>query len=288
MSDFDTMQKNSAIDPTIEAKVDDLSKPGNEGELNKALNDEFKQIEDPAQNDPQPVDDDPKDPASDPDPKDPDPAADPEGDNDPDPKDPKDPAIDPKQAKADKIKKILADKNAATDAAAQAELDKAADAKKIADLEAENASLRTGDKGEGDDPSDPSTDKNKGKSIDQIVKEKVDDALGKADKANAAEKSNVAEVDALKADDFPHAVEHKDTITQAMSRFNMNAEQAYAYLKGQDVIPADSAPASNANKLNTGDQPKNNLVKDVKPTEMSTKEQEAYLQKEQAAGRLAL
>jgi len=172
----------------------------------------------------------------------------------------------------------------------QAELDNQALSKQIADLNAKIDKLASGNKGDGDDLSkdqDPSAD-NKPLTraeLDKYFAERE----AKANEAAVAEKSNVIEVEALDKGKFPHALEHKDTIAKAMDRFKMSADQAYAYLKGQEIIPTDNASSnSNANKLNTGDQPKNNLIRDRKPEDMTTAEQEAYLRKEQAAGRITL
>jgi len=275
MTDLNNLANaNAELDKT----VDDLSKEGNEDALNKALNDDLEQSGDPAQKDPSPTNkEDPKPKEGDGD----------DGDKGDDPSKNEDPKDDDKKAeKADKIKNLLSDRNEARKAAADAEIENNANAKRIADLEAENARLKSGDQGDGDDPS---TDKNK--SIDEIVKEKVEKALSAKEQASAAEKSDIAEVEALKKNSAtPNSEEYEVEIKAAMQKHpTISAYAAYRMLQGEGIIPLDNASSnSNANKLNTGDRPKNNLIQDKKVEDMTDAEQEAHLREEQASGRLKL
>jgi len=278
MTDLNNLANANAVNPELDAKVDDLSKPGNEEALNKALTDEMSQNEDPAQNDLAPKTDvDPADTKN----------ADDKSD---DPLKDQDPDKDPKEQKVERSKKLLHDRNEAREAAAKAELDSQAKEKKISDLEAENARLRSDDKGDGDD--DPSADKNDGDNdLQKRIDEGVKKALGDRDNASAAEKSDVAEVEALrKNNDTPDSEKYETEINDVMKKHpTVSAYAAYRMLQGEGVIPTDTAsPGSNANKLNTGDQPKNNLIKEKNPKDMTTAEQEAHLRGEQAAGRLTL
>lgn len=261
MTDLNNLANDNAVDPVLEKQVDDLSKPENETELNKVLTDELSQSGDPAQNDPQPQDDDPL-------------------------KDQTDPSNDDKPVeKADKIKNLLADRNEAREAAAKAELDAQTKEKMIADLKAENERLKSGDKGDEDNSS---TDKNK--SVDQLVKEAVEKALSQRQQSEAAEKSDIAEVEALKENKLtPNSEEFRQEILDGMKKHpTASAYFIYKGLQGEGIIPSDNASVnSNADRLNTGDQPKNNLIKDVNPNDMTTAQQEEYLRKEQAAGRSA-
>jgi len=262
MTDLNNLANANAVDPVLEKQVDDLSKPENETELNKVLTDELSQSGDPAQNDPKPQDDDPL-------------------------KDQTDPSNDDKPVeKADKIKNLLADRNEAREAAAKAELDAQTKEKMIADLKAENERLKSGDKGDEDNSS---TDKNK--SVDQLVKEAVEKALSQRQQSEAAEKSDIAEVEALKENkSTPNAAEYEKDIRELMIKHpTISAYAAYRMLQGEGVIPKDDASiSSNSDKLNTGDQPKHNLVKGVDPSNMTLEEQEAHLKVEASSGRLVL
>jgi len=274
---------NAAGQADLEAKVDDLSKPGNEEALNKALNDDFSQTEDPAQEDPKE-----EKPEADPEPEGDNPdEEDGEGDGDDPSQDNKDTNKDDKQpSKKDKVKSLLADRNEAREARAEAELENAAKDKKITDLEAENARLKSGDEGDGDE--DPSADK---QSLDDLIKKGVEKALGDRDNATAAEKSDIAEVEALRTNkNTPDSKSYEADIKDAMtSHPTLSAYAAYRMLQGEGIIPTDTASVnSNADKLNTGSQPKNNLIKDKNPDDMSTTELEAHIKKEQAAGRIKI
>ncbi len=273
-----TEQIGSGLNPDVEAKVDALSEAGNEEALNEALNAEISQNSDPAQDDHQITETSKADVED---------TQTPDNNDSVDSEKNQDDQQDVKQKTANRYKKLLADRTEARNEAADAKLDAQANEKRIADLEAENKRLKSGDQGDEDNSS---TDTNKNKSIEDLVKKQVEDVLGQRDKTTAAEKSNIAEVEALESNpNTPNAKDHQDLITQAMDRFDMNAEQAYTYLKGAGEIQADDASASsNAAKLNTGSQPKHNLVRDVKPKDMSTGDMEAHLKKEQAAGRLSL
>jgi hypothetical protein len=233
--------------------VDDLSKPENEAALNKALTDELKTQEG----------DTPADKTPEASPK-------PEGNKE------KTLSDDNKQPeKADKIKNLLSSRNEARDAAAKAELDAQAKEQRIKDLEAENERLKSGNKGEGDDNQPSADDKPLTKAeVEKLLAERESSEIKKA----AAEKADVAEVDALKENkSTPNSEEYRDDILEIMKKHpTLSAYAAYKMLQGDGIIPFDDASASsNASKLNTGDKTKANLLKDKKPEDMSDAELEA-------------
>lgn len=246
--------------------VDDLSKAGNEAELNKALTDELGSQEgvEPANKTPE--------------------TQEPEGNN---PEgEGRSQSEDDKTVhqKADSIKDLLANRNEARDAAAKAELDAQTKEQRIIELEAENERLKLSNKGEGD-LYDPSTDD---KPLTRAEVEKLlTEKLSSKEKQAAAEKSDIAEVDALKDNkNTPNAAEHKEEILAVMETFpNMKADAAYMLLRGAGKIPYDDASAnSNAGKLNTGDRAKANLTRDVKPEDMSDEQLEKAAREEAAKG----
>jgi len=249
---------NAALNQT----VDDLSKPENEAELNKALTNELntQEGETPADKTP---DNSPK----------------PEGEKE------KTPSDDDKQPeKVDKIKNLLSSRNEARDAAAQAELDAQAKEQRIKDLEAENERLKSGNKGEGDDNQPSADDKPLTKAeVEKLIAERESSETKKA----AAEKADVAEVDALKDNkNTPNAEEYREDILSVMKKHpTLTAYAAYKMLQGDGIIPFDDASASsNASKLNTGDKTKANLLKDKKPEDMSDAELEKAAREVAAEG----
>lgn len=261
----DLANANAESQVALDAKVDDLSKPGNEAALDKALTDEIS-----GQEGAKPAD------------KTPDNSPKPEGDKG------KSPSGDDKvPEKADKIKTLLSDRNEARNAAAQAELDATAKEQRIKDLEAENERLKSGNKGEGDDKNAPSTDDK------PLTKAEVEKLLAEREssetKKAAAEKANAAEVDALKDNkNTPNAEDYRDDILSVMQKHpTLTAYAAYKMLQGDGIIPFDDASAgSNASKLNTGDNTKANLMRDKKPEDMSDAELEKAAREEAAKGNI--
>jgi len=276
----------------LETTVDDLSKPGNEEALNSALNEGFgvnpNPIEEPQNEDPANKDLTPpekKDPPTDP-PADP-PAGDPPTDPPTDP--PEDPGNkDPQPSKADKVADLLKGRNEAADAAADKDNELTVANKKIEDLETEVDKLKTGDNGEGKDPS--ADDEITPKNIGELIKKGVNEALADRDGNVAAEKSNIAEVDALSTQKgFEGLKGVRDDVLTAMTKLpNTSARMIYRAMQGEGLVEGEGEPGSNSEQLNTGVKPKNNLVRDKKPGDMTPEEEEKYLRGEVEAGRIQL
>jgi len=250
----------------LEQTVDELSKPENEAELNNALTKELGEQEGD-----KPAEKTPETPKES------------EGEKPKDTKGESPSDADKAPEKADKIKNLLSDRNEARDAAAKAEIDAQAKEQRIKELEAENERLKASDKGEGDEP--PADDK-------PLTKAEVEKLLAERDssetKKAAAEKTNIAEVDALKENkNTPNSEDYRQDILTVMEKHpTLTAYAAYKMLQGDGIIPFDDASASsNASKLNAGDRPKANLTRDNKPPEeMSDAELDKAVREEASKG----
>jgi len=258
MADLNNLANSNA---ELDKAVDDLSEAGNEAALDKALSAGLNEQEGDKPAEKTPEDAKPE-------------GEKPEGDAKP-------PVDDKVQTKADRIKDLLSDRNEARDAAVSAETQAQVKEQRIKDLEAENELLKSGDKGEGEDPS---ADK-------PLTKAEVEKLLAERDssetKKAAAEKTNIAEVDALKENkNTPNYEDHRDDIIEIMEKHpTLTAYAAYKMLQGDGIIPFDDASAnSNAGRLNTGDKAKANLLRDKKPEDMSDSELEQAARDEAAKG----
>lgn len=253
---------NAELNKTVDA----LSEAGNEAELNKALTSELG-----SQEGDQPANKTPEDQTPE--------GVTPEGDGKSQSEDDKN--VHPK---ANKIKDLLANRNEAREAAVKAELDAQTKEQRIIELEAENERLKLSNKGEGDLDEPSTEDKPLTRAeVEKLLAERESSEIKKA----ATEKTDIAEVDALKENkNTPHAAEFKEEILEVMKTFpDMKADAAYKLLRGDGIIPFDDASAnSNAGKLNTGDRAKANLTRDVKPEDMSDEQLEKAAREEAAKG----
>ena len=274
--------------PSVEARVDELSKPGNEAELAKVLDSEFSAASKaPADRKPaeDPQDPEPKNPA----------ATDPKTDPaDPAKSDPSNPSSKTGEDTTNKnsAKDILADRNKAREEAAVAQTNEQVLSKKLDDALALINKLVAGKNPEGgepanaDDPADdkPMTKKEAEAFVEALLNKKQADSTKAAD----AEKSISEEIQALEGDeDAPHAKENADLIKEAMLKHpTMTAYAVYCMLVGAGKIPAADDPTSNSNskRTSTGNRSKANLTRSKRPEDMTQAEREQHLQNEFKSG----
>lgn len=278
----------------VEARVDELSKAGNEAELEKVLSSEFNNEVNPAED--KTADDDKSeknDVNSDENNQDKS-----EDDNKSDDKNSEDHSNDgdkntgDKADKTNRVKDLLADRNKAKDEAAKAQSENSILSKRIEDLTELVQKLTSDKTGEGDkseDNSDLSTDEIKSKEdIAKLVEDILNKKQAESSKALDAEKSITEGIQELisKKNDFPNAENFKKEITDVMKQFpSMKAKAAYALLKGDGIIPSEEI-SSNANRTGTSGRSKSNLIKSKDANDMTQAEREAYLFNQQASGTL--
>lgn len=274
---------------SVEARVDELSKPGNEAELSKVLDAEFNAATNPADSKPADGQKPETTPAN--------------PDNKTAPADGAKPAEggEPSNAggdkagegadKGDRYKDLLADRNEAKANAAQAQIENQILSKQVADLTALVQKLATGKGGEGDGakPGEgaPSADDLKGKDIATIINEILDKREQSKSAAADAEKSITEAIQSLeKNPETPKAKEYEADIKALMVKHpTISAYAAYRMLQGEGIIPSE-AISSNANRTGTGNRSKSNLLKNKRPEDMTTAELEAHLKAEERAGGL--
>lgn len=278
----------------VDARVDELSQPGNEAELAKVLNAEFN-------NETLPADSKPAEAAPAAEPKPAEPAKQPEPTPAPQPKEGEGEPSKAGEQKAgeeankgkNRIEEILADRNEAKTAAAEAQTDVQILTKQVQDLTAIVEKLTSGKQGEGEGtpskPGEPSADDKLPQTKEELLA-LIDELTNKkneaSDKAAAAEKSITDAIQALNADEYPHAEDFKTEISEVMRKFTgMKAFAAYNFLVGNGVIPTEVI-SSNANRTGTGNRSKSSLVKNKSAEDMTQAEREAYLFGEQKAGNL--
>jgi len=278
----------------VEARVDELSKAGNEAELEKVLSSEFNNEENPAED--KTADDDKSeknDVNSDENNQDKS-----EDDNKSDDKNSEDHSNDgdkntgDKADKTNRVKDLLADRNKAKEEAAKAQSENSILSKRIEDLTELVQKLASGKNSEGDnsdDKSDLSTDEIKSKEdVAKLVEDIINKKQDEASKTLDAEKSITDGIQELisKGEDFPNAEHFKKEIADVMKQFpSMKARAAYALLKGDGIIPSEEIK-SNANRTGTSGRSKSNLIKSKNADDMTQAEREAYLFEQQKAGSL--
>jgi len=270
----------------VEARVDELSKPGNEAELAKVIGSQFNQAVGTVVSEPTKVETPEPKPVTVDDPK----PADPKPATTEDPK----PAAGEDDNKNDKFKEILSDRNKAEGAAADAQTEVQILTKQVSDLNLLVQKLTSGKQGagEGDEPNgdDPSADDKPmtKKEIDEYLASKEQEKSKTSEQLAAAEKSITDAIQALEGNaDFPNATQFAEQIKEVMKTFpTMKASVAYDLLKGRGVIPAEEVNNSNANRTGTGNRSKSNLIKSKQPSEMSTAELEQEVRALEKGGSL--
>lgn len=278
----------------VEARVDELSKAGNEAELEKVLSLEFNNEENPAED--KTADDDKSEKNNvNSDENNQDKSEDDNKSNDKNSEDHSndgDKNTGDKADKTNRIKDLLADRNKAKEEAAKAQSENSILSKRIEDLTELVQKLTSDKTGEGDkseDNSDLSADEIKSKEdVAKLVEEILEKKQLESSKALDAEKSITEGIQELisKKDDFPNAENFKKEITDVMKQFpTMKARAAYALLKGDGIIPSEEI-SSNANRTGTSGRSKSNLIKSKNADDMTQAEREAYLFDQQKSGTL--
>lgn len=254
--------------------VTELSQPGKEAELSKALTDEFNASTTPAEVKPAATDKV-------------------ENNNDnPDNKDDLNKAGDNKAGednKNDRFKDLLTDRNEARAAAAEAQTEVQILSKKVEDQGKLIEKLLSGKAGEGDGAPAPNADELKGKTLQQLVNEEIDRREAAKNANVDAEKSITDAVQALESNpETPKAKEFSADIKALMAKHpTISAYMAYMALVGSGKIPTEAAP-SNANRTGTGKRSKTNLVDNKPVGDQSQAELEATLRAAEKAGTLGV
>lgn len=288
---------------TVEQQVDELSKPGNEAALDKALSAGFNDMTNAAGGDPaggatpqnndantgaenKPAEVDDKGAAqtgTDTDTNAGDPS---KGDGEAD----KGTQQPDGEKKPDRYQDLLADRNEARADAAQAQTENAALHKQVQELTEAVKKLTEGKQpGEGAPSAKESAtdDPYAGLSPAEIAKKVIEEHEASKNQAADAEKSITEDIAKLEGNpDTPNAGQYKEQIAEAMRKHpTISAYAAYAMLRGAGTIPAEAAAdPSNANRTGTGNRSKTTLHRGKNPNEMSQAELEAHLQKEQRSG----
>lgn len=283
----------------VEQKVDELSKPGNEAELESTLNNEFNEQtsadDAPAggDNTPQNNDVNNQPPENQPAPEGGEPA--PAGE--PAPEGTGEPLKEGGEAgegnkpndTQDRFKKILTSRNEAKNEAAEAQTDNQILSKQVKDLTDLVQKLANGDKGE-DQPKleDLTADELKGKDIKTILSEMLDEREANKTSQEAAEKSDITEIKALETNpDTPNSAQYNEQIAEVMKKHTtLSAYAAYRLLQGEGIIPSEGIGTSNANKTGTGNRSKSGLRVNKSAKNMTVEEQEAHLRAEEKNGGL--
>lgn len=258
----------------IETVVDTLSKPENKGELDKALNDAFKEATTSGDNNtPAPAENKVVEKQT-------------EGE---DPSKQKAGEADKKPAS--RIDEILADRNEAKAEAAEKQTEVQALTKQVETLAKLVEDLKAGktDERAGDAKNDDSTDDKPmtKKEVDEYIEKKLSEKQSVAQQSEAAEKSIVDAIQALETKPgYENSSKYSKELKQVMDAFpKMKADVAYDLLKGRGVIP-NEVLNSNANRTGTGNRSKTNLLDTKKPEDMTQAEAFAHLMGEEKAGTL--
>lgn len=274
----------------VNAVVDELSKPGNEAELAKTLNNEFNEISggdepggDKPKTDGAPSDNQPA------------PAKTGDGEHSNDGGN-NDGADNGDNKKPDRFKDLLADRNEARDLAAGKQTDNQILTKQVKDLtDLVQKLVANGGKAQEDGGNDgqPAADDDKPmtkKEALAFLEETLNKRKQADSQAEVAEKSITEAITALETNPAtPEAKEYAAEIKALMVKHpTISAYAAYRMLQGEGVIPIEGAGGSNANKTGTGKRSKGGLIKNKKAEDMTQAEAEAHLRNEQAAGTLGV
>lgn len=254
--------------------VNDLSQPGKEAELAKVISEEFSEKTTPAEVKPAATD-----------------APVENKDDNPDNKDDLSKAGDNKAGednKNDRVKDLLADRNEARNAAAEAQTTIQTLSKKLEDQGKLLEQLLSGKAGEGDGEK-PSADDLKGKTMQQLINEEIDRREAAKNANSDAEKSITDAIQALESNpETPKSKEFSADIKALMVKHpTISAYMAYMALVGSGKIPSDTTP-SNANRTGTGKRSKTNLVDNKPVGDQSQAELEAQLRAAEKSGTLGV
>lgn len=261
--------------PTIESVVDDLSKPENRAELEKSLNDAFKEATTPA---------DDKTAAPDPgDNKDVKDEDDADKGEDPSKKD----AGEGDKKPANRIEDLLADRNAAKKEAAEAQTEVQTLTKQVENLTKLVEKLSTGKPDERTGGDAGADDNAKGKTLAELVAEEVAKITQATNASADAEKSIVEGIQALNdKPEYPNAAKFQSELKRVMETYpGMKAAAAYGFLVGNGIIPSETAK-SNANRTGTSGRSNTKLMNTKKPADMTQAESLAFLKEQEKAGAL--
>lgn len=253
----------------IETVVDDLSKPENKAELEKSLNDAFKEATNSADDKTAAPDEgDQKDVSKDKKPEGDDPSKQKAGEDDKKP--------------ANRVEELLHDRNVAKTEAANKQTEVQALTKQISDLTKLVQDLQSGkggeransDDGEGTDDK-PMTKK----EIDAYLAKKEQEKAEVSNSTAAAEKSIADQIQALEADkDAPHAKDFIDLLKKGMQAHpTLSAYAVYCMYVGAGQIPGVEVARSNANRTGTSNRSKTNLLNTKNPADMTQAERLAFL-----------
>lgn len=196
-------------------------------------------------------------------------------------------------APTDRFKQLLADRNEAKSAAAEAQTENQILSKQVSELTNLVEKLAAGNPSEraesanSDDSADdkPLTKKEAKEYVENLLKERSE----VSEKQATAEKSIAEEIQALESNkETPNAKEYAEDIKSLMAKHpTISAYAAYRMLQGEGIIPSEGI-SSNANRTGTGNRSKSSLIKNKNAGDMTQAEREAYLFEEQSAGNLQL
>ncbi len=254
----------------VDEVVEELSKPENKAELDKALNDAFNEATtaDAKTAEAQPAENKTSEDLSQDQPGDKSGEA---GDSEP---------------KKTRYESLLEDRNVARTEAAQKQTEVETLTKRVEEL----SSVIEKFTGKGNDATDDvGTDEPLTKeAIDALVEQKLKEKIEASQSADATEKSISDQIQALEnKKDTPDAKNYADDLKALMVKHpTISAYAAYRMLQGEGVIPTEGG-SSNANKTGTGSRSRTNLLDSKKPDDMSTDEMTAYLRAQEKAGNLS-
>jgi len=277
----------------VEARVDELSKPENQAELESIITGQFNDAINPAGS--KPADGDkapeqkPAEPGDNPKPAEDTPPAD-KGE----PSKPGEKKAGEEANKGDRVKQLLTDRNVAENKAAETLTENQILSKQVETLTALVEKLTSGKGGEGDgtkpEGDDPSADDKPmtKKEVDEYLERKLNEKNQSSEKEKAAEKSITDQIQALDTNEAtPNAKEYAEDLKAIMAKHpTLSAYAAYRMLQGEGIIPTEDIGQSNANRTGTGNRSKSNLLKNKKPEDMSQAELEAHLKAEERSGGL--
>ena len=187
-----------------------------------------------------------------------------------------------------RVESLLADRNEAKTAAAEAQTEVQALTKQLADMAKTIEELKSGKTGEKAGSNTGADDSDEGKTVAQIVEETLAKREAAANASKDAEKSITDQIQALETNkQTPDAKEYADDLKALMAKHpTISAYAAYRMLQGEGIIPIGGANRSNANRTSTGNRSKTTLLNGKSANDMSSDEQFAFLKGAEKAGDL--
>lgn len=267
----------------VNQTVEELSKAGNEAELEKALADGFNELsadgETAGGDKPQKTNANPSET--------------PPAEGKPETGEPlKEDGADPKPGQEanegkDRYQKILADRNAAQEQAANQQTENQILSKQVKDLTDLVQKLADGQSATGDEGDPLSADEPKG-NLEDVINKILDKRDERSNSQQAAEKSIADGIKELEGNpETPDANQHADKVAEVMRKHpTLTAFAAYKLAQSVGTIPTEFS--SNANRTGTGNRSKSNLRQTKSAENMSAEEQEKYLRDAQASGDLVI